>query len=312
MKSFSKNPFFSDLFWEQIFPSYFSSFTSNNTKRSYFSTISEFTCFIEKDPLLVSKEECQLYFDTLQKQAADSKIKPSTILTKKKQLSSLFSFIINNHNRFYGCPIIENYFLELSLPETQEIIHANRVISIQELDQLVGFLLENDLMCLVAVLFSFKAMLRPNEFLGLKTYDFFQNEDAVVIRLKNQQGFFTYSKLPDDVFQIIQEKYIPLLSPDCPLLFPNKKKNGVVTLRTLRNHLEAAENAVGIKYFTFNDLRNSSIAYAASNGANVQTIADTLGYKTKSHMARLKSLTDLTFPNATDYIHVVFTGKHID
>jgi integrase len=74
---------------------------------------------------------------------------------------------------------------------------------------------------------------------------------------------------------------------DTDLVFPGRKKNRAVDLRT---PFETALKRAGIEDFRWHDLRHSAASYLAMNGATLAEIAEVLGHKTLAMVKRYAHL----------------------
>ena len=274
-----------------------------NTHVNYLYTLKEFFHEYPKYEDF-SHANCSAYLDFLLYQKEQ---KYSTVVKKKKQLSSFFNFVKDNLDRFDEIPPeFVNHFMYVCFPEEPEIIHINRIISLSDLDTLITYLYTHNISCLVAVLFAFKLMLRTSEFISLQWRDILEVADGSLIRLPDGTSY-RYIVLPEDIFKFLMS-YRNYTDYSAYILPSPFNQDIPISQKSLRHYLKNAVEAVGIPYFTFNDLRNAGISYAVLQDCPLDLIIEQLNYKSRSHVARLTSVSSLTFPNASDFTSVVFTG----
>jgi len=73
----------------------------------------------------------------------------------------------------------------------------------------------------------------------------------------------------------------------------------------LRFRLKKACEACGTPLYTFNDFRNAGAVYAVSYHADVSIVANSMGYKTNSHIGKLSSL-QVKVNDAGDLVGISF------
>ena len=277
----------------------------DNSKALYEPAIRQFLS-IHPDITKVSLLDCQNYIDTLLEKG---ELKRSTILKIKKELSSFFTFVEKNAELYTRIPSsFTNYFMMVSMAAEPEIIHANKVISLSELDKLTHYLLQHDHLCLYALMFSFKCMLRSSEFIALTYTDIIDNGEQYLLRIKHN-GTERFIVLPDDIYCIISKDIVN----NRTFLFERSEQQGKpLTIRALNYRLHKAEDMVHIAPYSFNDLRNSGIAYATSQGCDIELLSESLDIRHPSHITRLTSLTNLKFTDASRYTNVNFVGTKKD
>lgn len=295
-----------DYVINKLCPDFFSTNgLSEKTRTGYLLAIKEFLD-VHPDITQISLDDCKQYINGM---IEEKKLKYSTIVKKKKQLSSFFAFIDKNREHYPAlAATFVNYFSQFVIQPDKEEIKANKVISLDELDRLIGYTHENDRMCLNAIVLSFKVMLRMSELIRLQWSDIFETEKGYLLKITNEKGNSRYTVLPEDVFNVIMEYGKTV--PDTSYLFQGKGKKYTVTPKTLMNKLSLAEKKLKTKHYTYNDLRNAGIAYAASQGCPPELLAQKIDLKHKIHLSRLTSLTSLTFSNvsASSFTNIVFTG----
>lgn len=271
---------------------YLAKFRSDETRISYLTTINFFCNYIKKDIVNIQAEDCIHYISYLEAAKNCGKIKMSTLCKKKKQLSSLYSYMAKEDNRqLLGLPDdFRNFFMDIKLPATGEIYKYERVPDVEDLDKLYCYLRNNDTLICMAFLFAFKCFLTTSEMLRIKTSDiFYDSKNNMVIRIQNPDIplDFRYNLITPD-FRDILLLYLEGLSTSSNLFIGRKGR--VYTSRTLRYRLAKACIACGIKNYNYNDLRNAGTVYSVSFNADISDVAAALGHKSNIHIKKLDSL----------------------
>lgn len=289
---------FKEYFLNTVFPAFCSaSLEQKLSQGSYRYALSE---FFSSYPSYneYTYENCSAFLDGLQK-----KNKYSTCVKKRRQLASIFSYAIEHSVDFPEIPAdFQNFFAEIPLMEPPQEIHPNRVISLPELDKIISYTKSNDALCMLAIMFAFKTMLRVDEFHKLRWSDIIETSDGFVLQVCSQ-GEQRYIFLPEDMARLLLDCLKTL--EHTVYIFSNKE-NSLLNVKTLRNRLHKACDAAGIQHFTYNDLRNAGIAYASSQKCSINVLMQTLNIKKKAHISRLTSLSSLVFPDAAEYTNVIF------
>jgi integrase len=291
--------YLSEYFLTIIWRKFSSNFKNPNTKDTYFSDICSFADFIKKDIPDATYNDCILYIDDLKKRRAAGEFMLSTVAKKHKELSGLFTYIKSQN---FDIPDdFNNWFRKIEVELPSSAISANKVLSVTEIDQLIGYLRQNNIICLIALLLSFKQMLKTSEMINLKVSDItLDSQNNPFIRLPSIHGEFRYNKLSQDVLSLLIEH---TASFDGGYIL---SKDGKVpySKRTLQKYLQEACKNSGIENtYTFNDLRNTGTVFAISNGAAIGTVKNELGMITNRHITRLKSLV-INFNDAGSYVNI--------
>ena len=289
-----------------ILPNYFSNFKSDATKRSYMNVFNDFANYIKKDILSASPKDCLDFLDHLND--TDS-LKKSTRIKKRKQLSSLYTYLQENAKK-YDLGTFDNIFTDLLPPQVREEIRFSEVPTLFEIDRLIGYLKKNDWFTLCAVLFAFRTFLSTEEIRNLTVDNIIMTKDSkVCVQIKNiRNKELRYNVIPPDM-AIIISKYIGSL-PVIPgmdqahrKLFANLEGE-VPPQKTFRNRLKKAWKQIGVNQsYSFNNLRNAGVVYAVSNNADITSVADALGYQQVTHLKRLESL-PIKLNTATEYVNI--------
>ena len=307
------------LYKEYCLDTVFTEFLADNNlnKKSQCSYKYALKQFLEKYPNYedFTMENCKDYFDKL---IEKKDLKKSTVIKKKKELSSFFNYVENKKEEFEGIPSdFENpiRFIKLAGEEKEEI-NVNKVIGLSELNNLLEYLQEHNKACMVAVILSFKLMLKTSEIARLKWKDIIEAEDKHFLAITNK-GETRYLSMPEDVYERIMEYSDALINDGKDLssyMFVDRKKcvqekeRKAISQRELQIWIKKAEEELGMDKYTYNDLRNSGITYAIRHKCPVEVIKEQIDLKTHTHIKRLSSAASISFTNAADYTHVVFTG----
>lgn len=293
---------FSQYCLDVVCKEFFHTLKTDKSRLAYLYAIKE---FLQEYPEYedFTKDNCIQFLEDLQFQKGQ---KYSTVVKKKKQLSSFFNFLASNLTLFTDIPPdFVNFFSVVPLPPEPEVIHVKKVISIEELDNLITYLREHSFSCMIAVILAFKLMLRTSEILSLKWKDVIETKDGYLLRITSGEN--RYLSLPPDIFSLIMD-YEKIIQ-NSEFLFPSPRcKDTTITPKALNNMLTHAEKELDMTCYTFNDLRNAGISFAMSQHCSINLLLEQLNMKSKSHISRLKSLSSLTFPNASSYTNIVFKG----
>lgn len=294
---------------------------SKKRKQSYVFTLAE---FFERYPNYsdYTLENCGDYFKYLEEKKGN---KHDTCVRKRRQLSKIFRYTSDNLNNYKELPSsFTNFFPQVPPAGKESVILLDRTISLSELDKLVTYTKKNDRMCFLAILFSFKMLLKVSEFLKLQfsdicveadDHDIFDTKRTRVLTVRSSQGK-RYLPLPADIYREICDYEDRL--PNSPVhIFPSDiVVNGVdkpLSDRTMIAHLRKATDKLGLRAYTYNDLRNSGIAFAASRKCPEELLTSAVNLTSDSHITRLTSLSSLTFEDSIEkYIGIQFTGNTED
>ena len=300
---------------KEYLKAYFKKFKSYKTQLSYCQEINEFADFLEKDITKATAGDCRRYILKLESRRNSGHIVSSTLAKKKWQLSGVFSAMCAQYAReLLSLPEeFENYFLDIQTDYPPDTMKYEKVPTLDELDLLHRFLLANDPMTDAAFLLAFKGFLTMEEFRNLSVSDLYEGTDGTMVVRVSDRSYppvDRYNRIPDDVKKILVAYFdtLPNTGAEPPKLFA--KKNGVVyTAQWLWNKLRDACDACGIKRYTFNDFRNAAVVYASSYHADVNLIANSMGYKTTKHIGRLESL-QVTVNDAANLVGISFKSTH--
>lgn len=305
----STTQYLSSYFLETIWPAFYATFQNKNSKNMYFSDICQFSTIIEKDICDVTREDCIYYVSELEKLKQSQKIAQSTLVKKVKEMSGLLHFMEEN-DTFTLDKNFRNFFTTIPVSRVKEEIHYNKIISLAELDKLIGYLKEADPLILLAVLLSFKTLLKTNEILNLRIEDFvIDRNHTAAVRIVTQSDDVRYNKLTDDIYEIL-ESYLEQIPEGHEYLF-SKHGDAPFSVHTLNRRLVAAFHAVHVKPYTYNSLRNTGITFSVSNGADVNVVAKAMGMKTKGHITRLSSLL-VDINDTSEYVNVTVKKGKVD
>lgn len=292
--------------------SYLQRFKSKSTQESYCLAINEFSDYIKKDLLVASSEDCRRYILHLEAKRNNGRLKNSTLAKKKYQLSSVYSVFCEKHSR-KALSLPENFmnhFSDIRTDVPPESFRYEKVPNLKDIDTLHRFLIENDPMTDIAILLSFKGFLTTEEFRTLAVSDFLVDASGhMVVRIANPAFPLEvrYNSIPEDIKDILMPYFDAIgrrKSHDAPKLF-SKKNGSLYTARALRLKLQNACEACGIPRYTFNDFRNAGVVYAVSYHADISIVANSLGYKSNTHLGKLSSL-QVTVNDAAELMGISF------
>ena len=289
-------------FIETIFNDFALQLKTVKSQQIYKKDIIEFWQFVNKDILEATVEDAKRYEILLNEKVQKGTLHKSTMIKKLRELSSFYHFI-DQHRESYSLPDqFFNIFSALRIDTMQDVIRPSQLVELAELDKLLTYLMHHDSMVLLAVLFSWKMLLRMGEILTLQVSDIVASGDAYGIRLRDDYENVRYNKIPDDILPYLMN-YMNQLQPDDHLfIHPTTKKR--YTERTLRYRLKEAFVKSNAKPRSFNDIRNTGVVYAVSNQSDVRLVANAMGHKSTTHITRLDSL-HVSFNDVCDYISMV-------
>ncbi len=291
---------------------YLGKFKRDETKFSYLTAFNEFADYMGKDILAMTYEDCRSYISFLENRRNMKAIRTSTILKKKKQLSSFFSYLSKHLKEYDLKESFYNYFSDIYMEEVGTMYRYERVPEVSHLNDLFVYLKENDIMTCIAFLLAFKGFLTMDEIRFLSVLDFYEDDNAkVIVKVKppsDSPREERYNALPEDVGSLV-DHYCEILANKFPkvsnpYLFSRDGRT-VVTQKTLRNRLDKALKKLSLPHYTFNDLRNAGVVYAVAYHADVTLISNSLGMKTNRHIQKIDNLV-IKVNDAADYIGIQF------
>ena len=287
---------------------YLKRFKSKKTQLNYCLAINEFAEFLKKDLCSVTAIDCKQYILHLESKRNAQQIKTSTLAKKRFQISSVFSAMCESHAReaLSLSENFENYFIDILTDAVPTSIRYEKVPTIEQMDILYCYLMENDPMTCIAFLLAFKGFLTTSEFRNLSVSDFFEDaNDRMIVRIVNPSFPIEarYNSIPNDVKEILLSYFTTL--PENNLKLFAKKDGTIYTDRTLEMRLKNACEICNIPHYTYNDFRNAGAVFAISYHADVAIVANSFGYRTNKHINRLDSL-KITVNDAADYVGISF------
>lgn len=291
-----------------VFPDFKEQLKKTTTQKNYEYATTEF--FNEYPNYSdFSYDNCCQFFEDLQYKKNKTY---ATCVKKRRQLSSIFNYAVSNSDKYSELPNdFQNYFAEIPLNEDEQTIKFNSIISLNELDKLIQYTKENEPLCMLAIIFSFKMMMRISEFINLQWSAIEDAIDGNPLRVETATGPH-YLKLPDDIATILDDYLMRLPSKPIYVFSKGMNINGTdkpFVTRAMTQKLTKACKKAEIEHYTFNDLRNAGITYAAANGCPIEILSKSVNMKGVSHINRLTSMKDLNITSASDYTNIIFTGS---
>lgn len=317
MKDFSLKEYMMNY----VLPDFLDHCSQGVSKKGRQSYVFALTEFLGKYPNYsdYTLENCYQYFEYLRDKQNN---KHDTCVKKRRQLSKIFRYAYDNLDNYKELPSsFTNFFPEVPPTGKESVIQFDRTISLSELDKLVTYTKKNDRLCFLAILFSFKMLLKVSEFLKLQfsdicveadDYDIFDSTRTRVLTVRSSRGK-RYMPLPSDIYREICDYEDRLPNSPVHIFASDIVENGVdrpLSDRTMISHLRKATDELGLRAYTYNDLRNSGIAFAASRKCPEELLVNAVNMKSDSHITRLTSLSSLTFEDSVEnYIGIQFTGN---
>lgn len=281
-----------------------------NARKRVFADFYEAT---HKDLLRADLKTLEDYCSHLAEKVRRGTFKNNTAIKERKIIAAFLSWCMQqkesgNNDVPDG---FTNNMLSIKSAEIGEEYHFNRIPSMSDISSLVGWLKENDRQILTAVMLSMKCFLKTGEILKLRC-DNFAREDGGKLFIVPDKGdrHNLIIKVPEDIINLISEQ-ISISQAKYPdeenvWLFPSKISKGKkhCSEQWLSKKLKKACAEVGAKEVTFNSVKNLGAINAVSNGADVEKLNDSMGYKSRAHIKRLTSL-NLQFDTVgADYVHI--------
>lgn len=262
---------------------------SRGTKDVYTRELMFFVSFIKKDFLKATKNDAEKYYEELINRVAMKEISSVTMTKKIKSLSSFSAFLVSEEI------FNENYFSGFALTEDEDKIKAPNQVSLESIDRLITYAKnKDDKPLLYMVVFSFKMMLRTAQILRIKTNHFKEDDDGIFLRVEDPTR---YVKVPDDIYALIKNE------PVCSYLISYNNERHACSNHMMHKLQKAAEDLNLPENVTFNNIRNTGISFASTNGVPIDTLSSQLGFKSERHIKRLLD-TEPPKINASEYINV--------
>ncbi|PBH79373.1 recombinase, partial [Clostridioides difficile] len=274
----------------------FSTKLNPNTKHDYLSKVILFKEFLKgKELIYATKEDCKNFVDYIQTKYAKS--------TCEKIYSYLHSFYNFLKKEGY---IDINPFRYVEKPTVTRIKTKDDVLSIQEINKLIGILPKLNIRDRVIIVCLVTTGCLLNELVSLKWKDLMVDEnDNSYVRLgkgrkervvklhpyffKLLEDYRNYSGLPE------------VIIPSDDFIFTTQKSNSI-TDRNVRLIVKKALDLAGLSQYSARDFRHSFAAISLRLGADESDVKNQLGWSDKYYAIRYKYVLNFVDSEIVDYL----------
>lgn len=245
-----------------------SRFKSDSTAASYCSDIQEFCRFTGKKFEDTDKDNVQNYYNMLQKEIREGRLKPLTVTKKFRELHSFASFLISegemqsysDHDPFW--PYLKNMEKESALADS---------IPVEDMDALLRAS-KDDKMAYTILTLLYRAGLTSTEIISLKAEDdFFSYENSIYVL---PAGRKEPCYIPADAWEILKD-YMNTRS-NFPSLFYNRSGRPLNTMYISRMMKKYCQKA-GISNYSAQDVRNTCAFNLCAYGVTPAQTAEQMG-----------------------------------
>ncbi|MEL0838853.1 tyrosine-type recombinase/integrase [Clostridioides difficile] len=274
----------------------FSTKLNPNTKHDYLSKVILFKEFLKgKELIYATKEDCKNFVDYIQTKYAKS--------TCEKIYSYLHSFYNFLKKEGY---IDINPFRYVEKPTVTRIKTKDDVLSIQEINKLIGILPKLNIRDRVIIVCLVTTGCLLNELVSLKWKDLMVDEnDNSYVRLgkgrkervvklhpyffKLLEDYRNYSGLPE------------VIIPSDDFIFTTQKSNSI-TDRNVRLIVKKALDLAGLSQYSARDFRHSFAAISLRLGADESDVKNQLVWSDKYYAIRYKYVLNFVDSEIVDYL----------
>ncbi|MDX5712369.1 tyrosine-type recombinase/integrase, partial [Clostridioides difficile] len=269
---------------------------TTKTKHDYISKVILYKEFLkEKELIDATKEDCKNFIDYIQTKYAKS--------TCEKRYSYLHSFYNFLKKEGY---IDINPFRYVEKPTVTRIKTKDDVLSIQEINKLIGILPKLNIRDRVIIVCLVTTGCLLNELVSLKWKDLMVDEnDNSYVRLgkgrkervvklhpyffKLLEDYRNYSGLPE------------VIIPSDDFIFTTQKSNSI-TDRNVRLIVKKALDLAGLSQYSARDFRHSFAAISLRLGADESDVKNQLGWSDKYYAIRYKYVLNFVDSEIVDYL----------
>lgn len=266
---------------------------------------SDFLSVEGKDLLRADPDSLRHYLGVLRERVGEGGMKPSTARKNHKILAAFLSWCAKEKET--GSRLVpdgfENAMLSVKSPYEPDSFRLEEMPSMKDIDLLVGVLAAGDHEALAAVMLAMRCFLKTGEILKLRSDEVFVEAGGKVFITPGERSLPIV--IPDDMAGLMGEL---VGNSRGGWLFPSKRNNSHLTGASLSARLRKACGSAGIEGVTFNSLRNMAAVIAVGNGADVFKLNDGMGYRSRTHIAKLTSL-PMRYENVGEYVNIVLKGQ---
>lgn len=267
-----KSEYMSDFFVNQIYAGYAVTKKKRSTAEEYFNSARRICDFCKKDFLDLTKNDARLYYEYLEKEAAEGKISNRTIKARFVGFRQLAKYILTA----YPDNMEEDPFDGVFLPKADESMHIQRIPSLEEIDKLLTATKDDKQTHLILCMIC-RMGITAQETVRLKRSQIVEvgEGDIGIIYVEKDGKTETVRIVPED----IKDKLLMFCAehPNEDLLFHNQYNNPL-TLRNLDHLLKKYSEVAGIETkCSVKDLRNRAILSMLHAGADPKEVAQYAG-----------------------------------
>lgn len=277
------------------------------TRRDYKREILRFTEFLGKDYLYANRKDCESYINSLKDKARKGKISIFTVEKIYIYLFSFFNYIESVKLVYKFIPSsFFNHFKSVKKPAAPRSISSDKIISLSELDQLIGILKEGNFRDYIALMLIFTSGLTLKEATILKWNQFIEDANgniAIEFTIKNNEK--RYIKVSTDIAELLAKyrESIGPVSKDSHVFL--NKFGKPISGRWLRKVLtDACKKAEFEHIYTPRDLRHSAAALCLKNGSSAQKAKEQFGWSNTKLADRYNYSISVLEDNAIDYLNI--------
>lgn len=272
----------SEQFGKVIWEDFVRGFKSKTSASMYKTDVSEFLDLIEKDFLLISRSDVDLYYEFLTEKVNDGKIQPGTMAKKFRELHSVAAFIEKNRSD-YDIPDTFDDFFYPYLLRVAKVENFAKTIPTEHIDKLLVASKENRMsFCMITLIF--RVGLSSTELIELRPEDFGEYDNGTFVFVSERDE---WCHVPDDAAAIVID-YLENRKENTYLFYNTRggKMNTMFVSRLMKNLCQKAN----VPEYSAQTLRGACASTMFSCGASPSQVAKRIGVTT-NQIKRYKNLT---------------------
>lgn len=308
---------------KRLLEDFISNFKLDRTKKDYIREVERFCCFIEKDFLNITYEDCNKYIEYLNRkinEGIDDKLRLGKVLfhTKNNKISiataeKIYSYLFSFTNHVQSLKSLYNFipegfynhFKTTNKPEARRNINQEKILSWEELDKLITVLKGYNPRDYLALMLIFTSGLTVKEAVNLKWNQIFKDaNDNIGIKFKLSGRHERLIKINADIANLLAEHTLnqrPIRNDEYVFL---NKFNKPISSRWLRLVLEKACIDAELKVsYSPRDLRHTAAYMCLKYGASKQQTMEQFGWSDIRFADRYPYTVPELQDNAIDYIN---------
>lgn len=256
----------------EILNNYVSSFTANSQK-NYIYSISDCCNFLEKDFLLINKEDAYKYAEHLHQKNKAEELSLTTIKNILSQCRLFSDYIAGHVKSDFICPFDQS--LE---PTKTNDVKINSIPTYEELDEVLKAAKKFSNGLFVIVSMVARMALPSSAILKLNKNDIFLSDDEsyMVIRGTSRKKDRSVV-IPEDIKSLI-EKYLETCPYDTSKHLFFNKRGKALSLRMLDFYIDTAQRKANLKKsFCIRNIKDRAMLDMITNGASVADVSKYTG-----------------------------------